>query len=86
MQFLSDCEEYFRAYESCRKYQPAVARAREMLRVLGPFYEAVSQEERNAIYQAMRGDFGSAVRWYYCRNGHPVCLYSFDFLTLVYRR
>ena len=79
LQLLNDCEGYFRAYESCRKYEPAVVRAREMLRVLGPFYESVSQEERSTIYQAMRGDFGSAVRWYYCRNGHPVCHQMFLF-------
>jgi hypothetical protein len=73
LQLLNSCEAYFRAYESCRKFKPAVARAREMQRVLGPFYEAVSQEERSIIYQAMRGNFGNSVQWYYCRNGHPVC-------------
>ena len=72
MQLLSSCDEYLETYMSCGKYESAVMRARVMLRVLGPFYEAVSREERNDIIQAMRGDYGSAVRWYYCRNGHPV--------------
>jgi hypothetical protein len=73
LQIWNGFERYFRAYKPCRKYEPAAIRAKEMLRNLaGPFYETVSQEERAAICQAMRGDFGSAVRWYYCRNGHPV--------------
>ena len=74
MKLLEDCEGYFRRYPSTRNFQSAAERAGKTLRVLGPFYEAVSQEERSAIYQAMRGEFGSSIRWYYCLNGHPVCL------------
>ena len=74
LQLLHDCEAYFQTYQSCKIYKLAAERARETLRVFGPFYESVSQEERNAVYEAMRGSFGNAVRWYYCRNRHPVCL------------
>jgi hypothetical protein len=77
-QLLNTCETYFQKSPSCRKYEAAVARAREMLRAHNTFYESVSQEERSIIYQAMQGDFGSAVRWYYCRNDHPVCIWGFD--------
>ena len=71
---LDDCEQYFQKYPSCKRYQPAAERAGTLLRELSPFYEAVSPEERSAVYQAMREEFGSVVRWYYCRNGHPVKL------------
>lgn len=74
---LDDCGVYFAKYPSCRNYETATKKAREILRELGPFYGAVSQEERSTIYQAMRGEFGSVVRWYYCRNGHPVFLHAF---------
>jgi hypothetical protein len=73
LKLLDTCETYLQKFHSCRKYEPAVVRAREMLRARDTFYESVSQEERSTIYQAMQGDFGSAVRWYYCRNRHPVC-------------
>ena len=73
LQLLDACEVYLRTYQSCEIYRTAAERAREMLRVLGPFYDSVSQEERNAVYEAMSGNFGNAVRWYYCRNRHPVC-------------
>jgi len=71
LQLLSHCDQYFINFESCRNYKTAVTRARELLRVAGPCYESVTQEERNTIYQAMREDFGASVRWYYCLNGHP---------------
>lgn len=74
LQLLSHCDQYFINFESCRNYKTAVTRARELLRVAGPCYESVTQEERNTIYQAMREDFGASVRWYYCLNGHPVRL------------
>jgi hypothetical protein len=80
LQLLSHCDQYFINFESCRKYETAVARARELLRVAGPWYESVTHEERNIIYQAMRGDFGVSVRWYYCLNGHPVRLSLLIFL------
>jgi hypothetical protein len=74
MNLLDTCETYFQKSPPCRKYEPAVARATKMLRGLDTFYESVSQEERSTIYQAMQGEFGSVVRWYYCRNSHPVCI------------
>jgi hypothetical protein len=80
LQLLAKCDQYFDKFESCRKYKTAVARANQMLRVAGPLYESVTQEERNTIYQAMRGEFGAAVRWYYCVNGHPVCISLLLFL------
>jgi len=73
---LDECEEYFLKYPSCQNFKTAAKRSRDMLRVLGPFYEAVSQQERSAIKQAMQGEFGSVVRWYYCLNGHPVHLHK----------
>jgi len=78
MEMLDTCETYLQEFPSCGKYMPAVTRAKEMLRALGPFYESVSQEERSTIYQAMQAEFGSAVRWYYCGNGHPVSIHGFD--------
>jgi hypothetical protein len=75
LQLLNTCETYFqRSHSSRLKYDPAVVRARKMLLVFNTFYESVTQEERSTIYQAMQGEFGSAVRWYYCRNDHPVCI------------
>lgn len=76
LKLLTGCESYFRQYASCRKYERAVERAKQMLRVLGPFYEVVSKEERQAVDEAMRSRFGSSVRWYYCANLHPVSLYN----------
>jgi hypothetical protein len=80
LQLLSHCDQYFINFESCRKYKTAVTRARELLRVVGPWYDSVTKEERNTIYQAMRGGFEASVRWYYCLNGHPVRLPLLIFL------
>jgi hypothetical protein len=72
LKFLEDCAPYFQRYQSCRKFEDAVSRARNMLQGATPFYEAVSLAERKAIDGAMRHEFGQRVSWYYCRNRHPV--------------
>jgi hypothetical protein len=69
---LSECEKYFQRYPSCRKYQPAAERAREMLNTLSHFHQAISAEERRAILQAMTTELSGTGHWYRCRNGHPV--------------
>jgi hypothetical protein len=71
---LDGCQKYFLSDESCRIWENAVNRAKEALSISEPFYDFVSQEEREAIKRAMGGDqYRSGVRWYQCLNGHPVC-------------
>ena len=76
LKLLVDCESYLIQYPSCKKFEPAVERARQMLRAASPIYEAMSKEERQAVYDAMRGQFGASVRWYYCANNHPVSFHE----------
>ncbi|KAI9097310.1 hypothetical protein DFS34DRAFT_593977 [Phlyctochytrium arcticum] len=49
-------------------------RAEKLLRELNgsePFYSRVTDEERQAVYNAMEVKFRGAGHWYRCENGHP---------------
>ncbi|MCJ1379501.1 hypothetical protein MMC17_002602 [Xylographa soralifera] len=34
------------------------------------FYTAITNDEKRAVYAAMKADFGGTGHWYYCREGH----------------
>ena len=73
LHIFSECEKYFAQYASCDKYRPAAERGKDMLlRSSGPFYQAVSSDERKTILVAMQAELRGTGHWYYCRNGHPV--------------
>ena len=51
-----------------------VEKARDLLGGVN-FYSFVSSEEKKQIYAAMATEFRGTGHWYYCQNGHPVCVF-----------
>lgn len=69
---LTQCKHYLQKYPICKKYQPAVDRARKALERSGPFYEAVTPEEIRMVVIASQNELRGTGHWYRCPNNHPV--------------
>ncbi|KAI9097309.1 hypothetical protein DFS34DRAFT_685944 [Phlyctochytrium arcticum] len=64
---LAKCDQYV---GTLGKYK---ARAEKSLKMVNgePFYTGVTDEERQAVYNAMNVEFRGSGHWYRCANGHP---------------